>query len=52
LINQLNAEHGINEKLTQVEFLKKKTSFHNFETCTVSDLKKYLVFNQMPLRIS
>lgn len=44
----VGAHHGEGN----VEFLKKKTSFHNFETCTVSDLKEYLVFNQIPIRIS
>lgn len=35
-----------------VEFLKKKTTFHNFQTCTVLELKEYLVSKQLPVRIS
>lgn len=43
---------GNHEGEGNVEFLKKKTSFHNFQTCTVLELKEYLISNQLPVRVS
>lgn len=34
-----------------IEFLKKRTSFHTFQTCSVMELKEHLLFNGIPVRI-
>lgn len=46
-------ENILNEHTTEgnFEFLKQKRNFHTFETCSIHDLKQYLVDNKIECRI-